>query len=262
MPRRLRRARARRGTHLHCAAMRAATIRDGEVVVEDHPDPEPGSGEILDPRPGRRPQRRRPAAAQGHVPRAEGLAPGHPGARAGRRGRRPRAGRRALRRVGDQVMSIVGGGGQAELATVHERQAMPVPESLDWHRGGRRARGLHHRPRRRLHAVGPARRRAPARPRRGRRRRHRGRPARAQRGRPRDRHRPQSRRARRRRASSARTRSSSPRASRSTGRSTSSSSSSARPNLGPNLKALRTERADRRHRHRGRREGRAEPAAT
>ena len=27
--------------------MRAATIRDGQVVVEEHPDPEPAKGEIL-----------------------------------------------------------------------------------------------------------------------------------------------------------------------------------------------------------------------
>src|SRR5689334_9327329 len=38
---------------------------------------------------------------------------------------------------GDRVMAVVGGGGQAELAVVHERQAMPVPEVLDWeHAGG------------------------------------------------------------------------------------------------------------------------------
>jgi NADPH2:quinone reductase len=37
---------------------------------------------------------------------------------------------------GDRVMSIVGGGGQAELAVVHERQAMPVPEALDWPQAG------------------------------------------------------------------------------------------------------------------------------
>jgi NADPH:quinone reductase-like Zn-dependent oxidoreductase len=38
---------------------------------------------------------------------------------------------------GDRVMAIVGGGGQAELAVIHERQAMPVPEVLDWeHAGG------------------------------------------------------------------------------------------------------------------------------
>jgi NADPH:quinone reductase-like Zn-dependent oxidoreductase len=33
-------------------------------------------------------------------------------------------------------MAIVGGGGQAELAVVHERQLMPVPVALDWSRAG------------------------------------------------------------------------------------------------------------------------------
>ncbi len=33
-------------------------------------------------------------------------------------------------------MAIVGGGGQAELATVHERQLMPVPDALDWPAAG------------------------------------------------------------------------------------------------------------------------------
>jgi NADPH:quinone reductase len=37
---------------------------------------------------------------------------------------------------GDRVMAIVGGGGQGELATVHERQAMPVPDALDWPAAG------------------------------------------------------------------------------------------------------------------------------
>ena len=32
---------------LDCASMRAATIRDGQVVVAEHPDPQPGSGEVL-----------------------------------------------------------------------------------------------------------------------------------------------------------------------------------------------------------------------
>jgi NADPH:quinone reductase len=34
--------------------------------------------------------------------------------------------------VGDRVMGLVGGGAQAELITVHERVAMPVPAGLDW----------------------------------------------------------------------------------------------------------------------------------
>jgi NADPH2:quinone reductase len=37
---------------------------------------------------------------------------------------------------GDRVMGIVGGGGQAELAVVHERQLMPVPGALDWPAAG------------------------------------------------------------------------------------------------------------------------------
>jgi len=37
---------------------------------------------------------------------------------------------------GDRVMAIVGGGGQAELCTVHERQAMPVPSGLEWGQAG------------------------------------------------------------------------------------------------------------------------------
>ena len=38
--------------------------------------------------------------------------------------------------VGDRVMAVVGGGGHAELAIVHERAAMPVPDALDWPEAG------------------------------------------------------------------------------------------------------------------------------
>jgi NADPH:quinone reductase len=38
--------------------------------------------------------------------------------------------------VGDRVMSIVGGGGQAELMTVNERILMPVPANLSWAEAG------------------------------------------------------------------------------------------------------------------------------
>ena len=34
------------------------------------------------------------------------------------------------------MMAVVGGGGQAELAVVHERAAMPVPDGLDWPAAG------------------------------------------------------------------------------------------------------------------------------
>lgn len=38
--------------------------------------------------------------------------------------------------VGDRVMTITGGGGQAELATVHEAIALKVPDSIDWPAAG------------------------------------------------------------------------------------------------------------------------------
>jgi NADPH:quinone reductase-like Zn-dependent oxidoreductase len=38
--------------------------------------------------------------------------------------------------VGDRVMAVVGGGGQAELAVVHERLAMPVPAGMSWEEAG------------------------------------------------------------------------------------------------------------------------------
>ena len=38
--------------------------------------------------------------------------------------------------VGDRVMAVVGGGGQAELAIVHERTALRVPDGISWPEAG------------------------------------------------------------------------------------------------------------------------------
>ena len=38
--------------------------------------------------------------------------------------------------VGDRVMAVVGGGGQAELCVVHERHLLPVPDGVDWAAAG------------------------------------------------------------------------------------------------------------------------------
>jgi putative PIG3 family NAD(P)H quinone oxidoreductase len=115
--------------------MRAATIRDGEVVVAEHPDPEPAAGEVL--------VRVRAAGLNGadihqragHYPAPPGSPPDIPGLELAGDvvGRGPGAERFA---EGDRVMAIVGGGGQAELATVHERQLMPVPDGLEWTQAG------------------------------------------------------------------------------------------------------------------------------
>src|SRR5919197_452072 len=115
--------------------MRAATIRDGEIVVADHPDPQPGAGEVL--------VRVHAAGINGadiiqragHYPAPPGSPQDIPGLElAGEvAARGPGAERFA---EGDRVMAIVGGGGQAELCTVHERQLMPVPDALDWPAAG------------------------------------------------------------------------------------------------------------------------------
>jgi NADPH:quinone reductase len=115
--------------------MRAVTIRDKEMTVEDHPDPEPGSGEIL--------VRVKAAGINGaDMMQRRGLYPAPPGSPADIPGLElagevvacgPDANRFS---AGDRVMAVVGGGGQAELATVHERQAMPIPEGLNWVEAG------------------------------------------------------------------------------------------------------------------------------
>src|ERR1022692_925149 len=115
--------------------MRAATIRDGEVVVEEHPDPVAGAGEVL--------VRVRAAGLNGaDMMQRRGLyaaPPGSPQDTPGLElaGEVQGLGAGARRFApGDRVMAIVGGGGQAELAVVHERQLMPVPATLDWPAAG------------------------------------------------------------------------------------------------------------------------------
>jgi NADPH:quinone reductase len=109
--------------------MRAATIRDGEVLVEEHPDPAPGAGQVL--------VRVRAAGVngadmmqrRGRYPAPPGSPPDIPGLELA--GEVEALGDGAERfSKGERVMGIVGGGGQAELAVVHERQLMPVPEAV------------------------------------------------------------------------------------------------------------------------------------
>jgi NADPH:quinone reductase len=115
--------------------MRAATIRDGSVVVEEHPDPEPGKGEIL--------VRVEAAGLNGaDMLQRKGAYPAPPGSPQDIPGMEfagevAALGPGTMRfEEGDRVMAIVGGGAQAELAVVHERAAMPVPDALDWPAAG------------------------------------------------------------------------------------------------------------------------------
>jgi NADPH:quinone reductase len=109
--------------------VRAVTIRDKELVIEKHPDPEPGTGEVL--------VRIHAAGLNGaDMMQRRGLYPAPPGSPQDIPGMEfagevaavgPAAERFA---PGDEVMAIVGGGAQAELCVVHERQLMPVPRGL------------------------------------------------------------------------------------------------------------------------------------
>lgn len=115
--------------------MRTATITDGELRVEERDDPAAGAGEVL--------VRVRAAGLngadmlqrRGRYPAPAGSPPDVPGLELA--GEVVALGPGAARFAeGDRVMAIVGGGGQAELATVHERGAMLVPDELDWPAAG------------------------------------------------------------------------------------------------------------------------------
>ncbi|MGO9902648.1 MAG: NAD(P)H-quinone oxidoreductase [Solirubrobacteraceae bacterium] len=115
--------------------MLAVTIREKQLSVQEHPDPVPGAGEVL--------VAVRAAGLNGaDMLQRRGLYPAPPGSPTDipgleLAGEVVALGPRASRfKPGDRVMAIVGGGGQAELAVVHERVAMPVPEALDWPQAG------------------------------------------------------------------------------------------------------------------------------
>jgi NADPH2:quinone reductase len=108
----------------------AAVIRDGSLVAEERPDPEPGSSEVLV-------QVHAAGLNGGDMMQLRGGYPAPPDAPADIPGLElageviglgPGATRFA---IGDRVMGIVGGGGQAQLSTVHERVLMPVPDGVD-----------------------------------------------------------------------------------------------------------------------------------
>ena len=115
--------------------MHAVTIVDGQLEWREHPDPQPGTGEVL--------VEVRAAGLNGADRlQVAGLYPAPPGAPADIPGLElagevlalgPGSTRFA---VGDRVMAVVAGGGQAERAVVHERHLLPVPEAMPWDQAG------------------------------------------------------------------------------------------------------------------------------
>jgi NADPH2:quinone reductase len=115
--------------------MRAVTIKDGALSVTDKPVPQPGGGEVL--------IRVRAAGLngadqiqlRGFYPAPPGSPPDIPGLEMA--GEVVELGAGATRfQVGDRVLGILGGGGQAEQCVVHERVLMPMPERLTWAEAG------------------------------------------------------------------------------------------------------------------------------
>ena len=115
--------------------MRAVAIEDGELQVVNKPDPEPGKGEVLVSVRAAGINGADMMQLKGRYPAPPGSPPDVPGLELA--GEVVALGPGVQRfKEGDRVMAIVGGGGQAELALVHERAAMPVPEPLDWPAAG------------------------------------------------------------------------------------------------------------------------------
>jgi len=109
--------------------MRAVVIEAGAVVIKERPDPVPGTGELL--------VTVQAAGLNGaDLMQRAGLYPAPPGAPEDIPGLELAGVVKAVGPgverfvVGDRVMAVLGGGAQAELAIVHERVALPVPESL------------------------------------------------------------------------------------------------------------------------------------
>jgi NADPH:quinone reductase len=115
--------------------MRAATIQDGKLLVEERPDPEPSRGELLVRVRGAGLNGADMLQAKGHYPAPPGSPPDIPGLELA--GEVVALGPDSERfAVGDRVMAVVGGGAQAELPLVHDRAAMPVPDGIDWPQAG------------------------------------------------------------------------------------------------------------------------------
>ena len=115
--------------------MHAVTIVDGALEWREHPDPVPGAGEVL--------VEVRAAGLNGADRlQVAGLYPAPPGSPQDIPGMElagevaaigPGVSRWA---IGDRVMAVVGGGAQAELAVVHERHLIPVPDGIPWEAAG------------------------------------------------------------------------------------------------------------------------------
>jgi NADPH:quinone reductase-like Zn-dependent oxidoreductase len=115
--------------------MRAVVIKDGGITVQERPDPQPGAHEVLVKVHAAGLNNADILQRAGHYPPPAGVPADMPGMEfAGEViGNGPGAERFP---IGERVMGLIGGAGQAELVTVHERMLMPIPGKLDWPEAG------------------------------------------------------------------------------------------------------------------------------
>jgi putative PIG3 family NAD(P)H quinone oxidoreductase len=115
--------------------MHAVTIVDRALQWAEQPDPEPGRGEVL--------VRVRAAGLNGadrlqvagFYPAPAGSAADIPGLEVAGEVAATGPGVEGFA-PGDRVMAVVGGGGQAEMAVVHQRHLLAVPEGTSWEQAG------------------------------------------------------------------------------------------------------------------------------
>ena len=115
--------------------MHAVTIVDGSLEWSEHPDPRPGPGEIVVSVAAAGINAADIMQRQGNYPAPPGAPPDIPGMEFA--GEVVGRGQGATRfAVGDRVMSITGGGAQAELAVVAQSIALSVPAAMGWDQAG------------------------------------------------------------------------------------------------------------------------------
>jgi NADPH2:quinone reductase len=113
----------------------AATIVDGTIEWRAHADPSPSLGELLVAVRAAGLNAADLLQRQGLYPAPSGVPVDVPGLELA--GEVVDTGPGVERfHVGDRVMAVVGGGGQGELAVVHERTGLPVPEGVPWEEAG------------------------------------------------------------------------------------------------------------------------------
>ena len=115
--------------------MHAVVIAGGELGWEERPDPHPDDHELLVAVRAAGVNGADLSQRMGLYPAPSGWPQDIPGLEMA--GQVVEVGRRVTRfAAGDQVMALVGGGGQATLATVDEAHALPVPAGLSWPEAG------------------------------------------------------------------------------------------------------------------------------